>query len=121
MEGCAFLKQLCCDGETCLRAVAVGGLTTILNTLEKYPAHMATPVMKLVLQICQIIANENSLTVQSIGITGNIGRVFSIFDNTSFPDAQPYGHMCHMVSSSPTALMVVIVLCSGVRVQAFCE
>jgi hypothetical protein len=29
--------------------------------------------------------------------------------------------MCHMVSSSPTALMVVIVLCSGVRVQAFCE
>jgi len=119
-EGCAFLQQLCCDGETCLRAVAVGGLTTILNTLEKYPAHMATPVMKLVLQICQIIANENSLTVQSIGITGNIGRVFSIFEKTSFPDAQPYVHMCQMVNTSPTALMAVIALCSCVRVQAFC-
>ena len=112
-EGCAFLQQLCCDGETCLRAVAVGCFTTILNTLEKYPAHMATPVMKLVLQICEIIP-------QSIGIAGNIGRVLSIFDKTSFPDPQPYAHMCQMVSPSPTALMVVIALCSRVRVQAFC-
>jgi hypothetical protein len=81
---------------------------------------MATPVMKLVLQICEIIANENSLTPQSIGIAGNIGRVLSIFDKTNFPDPQPYAHMCQMVSPSPTALMVVIALCSRVRVQAFC-
>ena len=98
-DACAFLQQLCCDGETCLRAVAVGGLATILNTLETYPAHMGTPVMKLVLQICRIIANETSLTVESIGITGNIGRVFSIFYQTSFPDAEPYVYMCQMVSA----------------------
>ena len=97
-DACAFLQQLCCDGETCLRAVAVGGLATILNTLETYPAHMGTPVMKLVLQICRVIASETSLTVESIGITGNIRRVFSIFDQNRFPDVEPYVHMCQMVS-----------------------
>ena len=97
-EGCALLQRLCYDGETCVRAVAVGGFPVILNSLETYPADLMTPMMKVLVQIVRHICKSSLAWLHSTSVVTNMRRVFSALNKNKVPDAEPYGLMCEMVS-----------------------
>ena len=93
--GRAFLQRLCCDGETCARAVAVGVFPAIVNSLETYPADMTTPLMWVLAQIIRHICKAE--TSIHFSVITNMLRIFRALNKNKAPAAEPYRLMCEMV------------------------